>query len=177
MRRTLIVCCLGLVPLFAVAGLAMAGGGESSLSEARAATAAFHDVEAAKAAGYTVELTESRANGGLTDGSCISNKDAAAGGAMGVHMVNPSLVGDGVIDAAHPEALLYEKRNNGTFKLIGVEYVSPDPGHSVFGLSLAPTDVSRFFGAGATLYTLHAWIWKPNPNGIFNAWNSRVTCG
>ena len=99
---------------------------------------------------------------------------------MGVHMVNLPLVGDGVIDPARPEALLYEKRNNGSFKLIGVEYVAPwaegAPAPAVFGQNLVKSDVSRFFGAGAFLYTLHAWIWKPNPGGVFNAWNTRVAC-
>lgn len=25
-------------------------------------------------------------------------------------------------------------------------------------------------------YELHAWIWKWNPRGLFDDWNSRVTC-
>jgi hypothetical protein len=25
-------------------------------------------------------------------------------------------------------------------------------------------------------YSLHAWIWKPNPSGILTPWNPRVSC-
>ena len=25
-------------------------------------------------------------------------------------------------------------------------------------------------------YELHAWIWRPNPSGIFKDWNPKVTC-
>ena len=41
---------------------------------------------------------------------------------MGIHFANGDLVGDGVLDAAHPEALLYEARD-GTLRLLGVEYI------------------------------------------------------
>src|SRR5947209_15083116 len=36
---------------------------------------------------------------------CVSGPDH---GAMGIHYINGTLVGDGEIDAAHPEALIYE---------------------------------------------------------------------
>jgi hypothetical protein len=25
-------------------------------------------------------------------------------------------------------------------------------------------------------YELHAWIWRPNPRGMFDDWNSSVSC-
>ena len=25
-------------------------------------------------------------------------------------------------------------------------------------------------------YELHAWIWRPNPSGIFQNWNPKVSC-
>ena len=25
-------------------------------------------------------------------------------------------------------------------------------------------------------YILHAWVWKPNPSGMFNNWNPDVDC-
>ena len=25
-------------------------------------------------------------------------------------------------------------------------------------------------------YILHAWVWKPNPSGLFNNWNPDVDC-
>ena len=38
------------------------------------------------------------------------------------------------------------------------------------------TDATGFFGTPTFLWTLHVWIWKPNPAGIFESWNTRVTC-
>ena len=104
---------------------------------------------------------------------------------MGVHMVNPGLLFDGgTIDATQPEALVYERRNDGTLKLAAVEYVAFQadvPRPTLFGVPFAPNDGSRFFPASDPhpFWALHAWIWKPNPTpmaGIFAPWNPRVTC-
>jgi hypothetical protein len=73
----------------------------------REATVGFKDVKDAEAAGY-----------GLFHG-CISGPQ---GGAMGIHFVNGNLVGDGELDAQHPEALLYELAG-AKLRLVGVEYV------------------------------------------------------
>ena len=88
MRKRLLIGILVAVPLLGVAGFATAGG-ESSLAEVRDATAAYHDVEAAKHAGYTLELPDVFGN------TCIANLADPAAGAMGVHMVNPGLLFDG----------------------------------------------------------------------------------
>ena len=40
---------------------------------------------------------------------------------MGIHMVNAKRVGDGKLRATEPEALLYEKRSNGTYRFTGVD--------------------------------------------------------
>jgi hypothetical protein len=175
MRKTVLLATLAVTPLIAIgafAGVGIAGNGQSELDTVRAATTAYHDVDVAEqVGGYTYELPEF--NSTVT---CIQNGNE---GAMGIHMVNLGLV-DGTIDPAHPEALLYEKRNDGSMKLIGVEFVAPwsegSTPPTVAGQELKKTDVSRFFGPGAFLYTLHAWIWKPNPNGIFDPWNTRVSC-
>ena len=174
MRRLVVALfVIGLLPL---AGMALAGGGESSLSEARQATAAFHDFEAAQAAGYTVHVVE------LSGATCIAN---GAVGAMGDHFVDGELLlDDGVIDASAPEALVYEQRNDGTFKLVALEYIvfksdweeagntSPP---SLFGRTFDFNDQPNRFGL-PPFYALHAWIWKPNPSGILFAWNPRVSC-
>src|SRR5690242_1063242 len=73
----------------------------------RQATTRFKDVEAAKKAGYA-----------LLHG-CVSGPQE---GAMGIHFANGSIVGDGEVDAQHPEALLYEPKD-GKLQLVGVEYV------------------------------------------------------
>ena len=101
----------------------MAGGGQDDLATVRDATAKYHDIDAAKAAGYITELPQTAAFGG---GTCVAN---GSEGAMGIHMLDTRPDGrlDGTLDPANPEALLYEKRNDGTFKLTGVEYIVAQP--------------------------------------------------
>ena len=65
----------------------------------------FKDVHAAEAAGY-----------GLFHG-CVSGPQE---GAMGIHYTNGTLVADGALDPAQPEALLYEA-TNGALNRAGVE--------------------------------------------------------
>ncbi len=50
---------------------------------------------------------------------CVSGPDH---GAMGVHYINLTLVGDGEIDASRPEAVIYELWQGG-LRLVGVEYI------------------------------------------------------
>ena len=40
---------------------------------------------------------------------------------MGMHFVNFPFVVDGVLDAAHPEIVIYEPQPNGRLKLIGAD--------------------------------------------------------
>lgn len=166
------VLAIAAFPALAITVVASAfGGGQSELSSLRQATAKYHDLQTAIAAGYTVELPQTAAFGG---GTCIAN---GAAGAMGIHMVSPGRI-DGTLDAADPEALLYERRNDGTLKLTGVEYIvagSSQP--ELYGQELADTNLARYGDPGTNVWTLHAWVWKPNPGGMFDPWNSRVTCG
>lgn len=133
----------------------------------RQATTGYQDVKAAETAGY-----------GLFHG-CVSGPNA---GAMGVHYVKGDLVGDGQIDASKPEALIYEDQN-GTMRLVGVEYVviaddwnaknqmPPVLMGQLFNYSGAPNR----YGIPANYY-LHVWAWKANPAGMFADWNSQVSC-
>lgn len=133
----------------------------------RAATERFQDVEAAKAAGY-----------GLFHG-CVSGPQA---GAMGVHFVNGDLVGDGALDAARPEALLYEVRN-GRYELLGVEYVViAEAWHArneappvLMGQLFNYVGSPNRYGIPA-FYELHVWAWKANPAGTFADFNPTVSC-
>lgn len=168
-----VLLVLGLLPL---AGIALAGGGQSGLAGAREATAAYHDIAAADAAGYQVHVAE------LSGATCIAN---GADGAMGDHFVNGALLLDGgVVDASTPEALVYEQRNDGTFKLVALEYIvfkadweaAGNTGKpSLFGQEFDFTDEPNRYGL-PPFYALHAWIWKPNPTGLLKPWNPRVTC-
>lgn len=177
MRKRLTLLLLASIGVLAAGGYAVAaGGGGSSLSGAKAATAAFHDHGAAQAAGYTIHVAE------LSGATCIDN---GAVGAMGDHFVNGSrLVDEGVIDAAAPEALVYERRNNGTFKLVALEYIVfkadwEAAGHTsppeLFGRTFDFTNSPNRYGL-PPFYALHAWVWKPNPSGMLFAWNPRVSC-
>src|SRR4051794_22509050 len=73
----------------------------------RDATRQFLDVNAATASNYQAAF------------GCVSGPDH---GAMGVHYINGSLVGDGEIDGSRPEALIYEP-SEGKMRLVGVEYI------------------------------------------------------
>jgi hypothetical protein len=166
---------LGLVgaSLLAAAGLAAAG---SLLDGAKPATARFHDLDKAMAAGYTFRLPE------LSGKTCIVQPGE---GAMGVHMVNLSLL-DATLDSTAPEALVYEPKNDGSLKLVALEYVvfksAWEAAHgvgaappSMFGRTFDFTNEPNRYGL-PPFYALHAWIWKPNPSGLLYAWNPRVEC-
>ena len=165
-RRLLVLLVL---PALAIAGGAVAAGG--GVSEAAPATARFHDLDKAVAAGWSFRLPD------VTGATCIAQPGE---GGMGVHMVNTSLL-DGTIDAAAPEALVYEERSDGRLKLAAVEYVvfqadwhgAQPP--ELFGRTFDLVPSPNRFGLPA-FYALHAWIWKPNPSGLLSAWNPDVTC-
>jgi hypothetical protein len=169
------VLVIALLPVLAISVVASAfgGGGQSELSGLRQATEKYHDVQAAIAAGYVTELPQTAAFGG---GTCIAN---GAEGAMGIHMLDTRPGGrlDGTLDASDPEALLYEKRNDRTFKLTGVEYIVAGGSQpELYGQDFADTNLARFGNPSTNVWTLHAWVWKPNPDGMFDPWNTRVTC-
>ena len=93
---------------------------------------------------------------------------------MGYHFVNPGLVGPS-FDPLKPQALLYEGGKNGQYKLIGVEYIVIDVGqpHPHFG--------NHPFDVGGTPvpvdhYSLHVWVWKNNPWGMYSPYNPKVSC-
>ena len=175
MRKRLLIAAAVALPLLAMAGYATAGGGQSAVADVRDVTAAYHSLAAAQQAGYVLEL---RTTAGV---ACIA--DPSAGG-MGVHMVDNRPGGrlDGTIEATEPEALVYELRNDGSFKLVAVEYVVDkatwDASHSskpvLFGQEF-DTVTANPFGLDP-FYALHAWVWKPNPSGILTPWNPRVSC-
>jgi hypothetical protein len=111
---------------------------------------------------------------------CVSGPDH---GAMGIHYINGPLVGDGVIDARYPEALIYEPVGHKR-RLVGVEYivdsatwlaahdnVPPQLEGQAFQLVGSP---NRY--ALPPFFELHVWAWRENPNGAFVDWNNRVSC-
>jgi hypothetical protein len=142
------------------------------LTTARDATAAFNDQGSAQAAGYSL----------FTDKDDVACIDQPGQGAMGVHYVNGAFVQAGTIDAARPQAVVYEVQGRGV-RLVALEYVVLKAGwdatHSgppeLFGQTFMTTPDGNRFGLPA-FYSLHAWIWKANPSGLFNMWNPDVSC-
>ncbi|HEY3232260.1 MAG TPA: hypothetical protein VGJ87_23715 [Roseiflexaceae bacterium] len=171
-NKNLLRLGLAALSLVALTSVALASSDSSKpattlVETVRQETARFQDVTAAEAAGY-----------GLFHG-CVSG---AQEGAMGIHFVNGDLVGDGELDALHPEALLYESKN-GNLRLVGVEYVviaeAWDANHQ-----MPPVLMGQLFNyVGGpnryripAFYELHVWAWKSNPSGVFADWNPRVSC-
>jgi hypothetical protein len=112
---------------------------------------------------------------------CVSGGDF---GAMGLHYVNLSLVGDGEIVPEMPEIVLYEPLPDGRMRITGADYLvyaadwdakhphdPPQLGGQLFHLFDSPNR----FGLPA-FYTLHVWAWKDNPVGTFSNWNPNVSC-
>jgi hypothetical protein len=132
------------------------------------------------------EATEQFQNGAGPDYAlvfgCVSGGDF---GAMGMHFLNGKLLGDGEVDANHPEILLYEPLPNGTLRLTGADFLvdaaewDAKPEHKgppeLMGQLFHLFDSPNRFGLPA-FYTLHVWAWKDNPNGTFSNWNPRVSC-
>ena len=139
----------------------------------RDATAPYRDPAAAGPAHYERFL----------DAKGIACIDMPGEGAMGVHYANQALVGDGVIDPAAPEALVYEPGTDGDGRLAAVEYIAVqeqwmathDAPPSLFGQTFALTPSPNRFGLPA-FYSLHAWVWKHNPAGMLEDWNPEVAC-
>lgn len=168
--------------LFAIP-VAAAADGQSDVAAARSATASFHDLATAQAAGYGVRVAD------VNNITCIADPGGAGG--MGVHYLNPSLVpelfdpsADASVNAATPELLVYAPGPDGTQRLVALEYLtikaSWDAQHngvapSLFGQTFNTTLAGNRFGL-PDFYSLHAWIWDPNPTDLFSPWNPRVTC-
>jgi hypothetical protein len=128
----------------------------------------FRDVAQAEAEGY-----------GLLFG-CVSGDEA---GAMGLHYVNTSLIGDDVVDPTRPEIVIYEPMANGRLRLIGADFLifadvwnaKHDAPPQLMGQAFHLFEAPNRFGL-PTFYTLHVWAWKENPTGTFVNWHSKVSC-
>lgn len=134
----------------------------------RESTERYKDVSAAEADGYALQF------------GCVSGPDS---GAMGLHFVNGALVNAGVIDATHPQIVIYEPTSNGSLKLIGADFLvladawdKKNQGPpELMGQLFHYFEFPNRFGLPA-FYTLHVWAWKDNPNGAFVNWHPNVSC-
>ena len=169
-RRDALVIAIAFASLLAIAGTAVAvAAGQGSIASVRAATEKYHSVDAAVADHYGPFYECTDENSGL--------------GAMGQHYVNLDLVLDKVIDPLTPEAVIYEPKPDGSYRLVGVEYVvfqgDWDPAHdappALFGRTFKLVPSPNRYGLDP-FYQLHVWLWRPNPSGMFNDWNPKVSC-
>jgi hypothetical protein len=103
-------------------------------------------------------------------------------GAMGIHFLNPALVGP-VPDPQRPAILLYEPDSRGKLTLVGVEWFVP----LATGVKERPQLFGQAFDGpmeghepllpqGLHHYDLHLWLWKQNPAGLFSPTNPLVKC-
>jgi hypothetical protein len=121
---------------------------------------------------------ENAVEDGYAPGPCVSGPEI---GAMGIHYIKGSLIGDGVVDPATPEALIYEPQPNGALRFVGVEYITlaefwPDPDRpTLAGHLLNFVGAPNRYGLPAFL-EIHVWAWRRNPNGTFVDWNPNVSC-
>jgi len=132
--------------------------GQDEFAEVRDANDKFREVSTAEADGYEEFL------------ECF---DSDAGG-MGQHYVDLAAL-DGDVDAARPEAMVYEVSADGSLELAGVEYIVPnaDPPD---GQTTAPELYGRSFQLVEELniWAMHAWVWTENPDGAFEGFNPNV---
>ena len=126
---------------------------DRELDDVRAATAAYAALDAALDAGYT-------------DIDVVMQN-------MGHHYLNADLL-DATFEVDRPEILVYAPDAGGTMRLVAVEYAVP--------LSLAENAPAGFTSDDDVwdrnetfeLWTLHAWVHRDNPDGVFASHNPEV---
>ena len=134
---------------------------KADVAKLRAATDAFHDLAKAQAAGYPT-----------TTPNCVA--DSTMGG-MGRHYLDRSVY-DEKLDIERPEMLIYAPGADGTYALVGAEFVVP------FRLVPDSATAPRLFGQELhphrqfKYWYLHVWAWTKNKAGLFADWNPAVKC-
>jgi hypothetical protein len=124
------------------------------LQEARAATAKYQNIENAFADGFET-----------TPVVVLPN--------MGYHFRKIANI-DGTFDIKNPEILVYNKDDNGKFVLVAVEYAVPFTFSANAPEGFTGSDDVWDHTTAFGLWTLHAWVWKNNPDGVFAPMNPTV---
>ena len=151
-----------------------AGGVDDNrlLAAMRTATARFHNIDAAFAAGYVDD------GFGCIDAASFG-LDPAVGG-MGFHLINESLHADPETDPMRPDILVYAPAEHGNPKLVALEYEVFRPDWHGAGHTDPPTLLGQLFESfdfeGLQIYGLHVWLWRNNPSGMFQDFNPNVAC-
>lgn len=166
--------------VIAMIGAAVAGGnvlaatGQDDLAVVRQATAQFHDIDAATAAGYELGYVTGAGKRIIT--GCVAHPTA---GVMGYHYFNKALIDDLVVDPLKPEGLVYTSGPQGQLKLVAVEYIVPGPASNPPGPSETPSVLGipmHILVPAVGFYIQHFWVWSHNPAGMFVDWNPRLSC-
>lgn len=152
-RTVSVVVAVATIALIGVPVLAAPGQADpeinEQLAEVRRATSQYHDVEAAEEAGYQL------------DDQCVPG--------MGFHALRVGFDEvDDEVDRLDPEVLVYAPGEDG-LELVAVEYLSSEQDTRLFDRSFDPAH-------GPVPPSLHAWVWRGNPDGVFNPTNPNVTC-
>ncbi len=152
MRRSrvgaLVAAVLTIGAVLAAAVAANAGpNAQAGLGGLRRATARYHDVDKATASRrQDLKL-------------CFDH--------MGQHYADPNTI-DGVVDPLNPEAMVYADDSTGHLRLVAVEWVATQKIDDVI------MHQDLHFNPAVQLWVLHAWIWSPNPDGMFADMNPRI---
>lgn len=172
--RLALVSSLVTAPLFAADSAAInhtaheQAAPSKLVQRVRAGTKQYIDVNAATAAGYGPFL------------GCVAGTDH---GAMGVHYVNGTLLGNLTLDPSQPQALIYEPFK-GKMTLVGVEFILDSASWLAANNNTPPVldgqvftfvDAPNRFNIPA-FFELHVWAWRANPQGAYVDWNNQVTC-
>jgi hypothetical protein len=162
-------------PVAAAHDMAAHGAGlQDELVQVRQATARFHDLDKALEAGY--ELGWVNGSGTRIITGCVAHPTA---GAMGYHYFNEQLMDDLAVDLLQPEVLVYAPGPDGQLRLVAVEWVARGSNSNPPGVSEPPSVLGmpmHILVPQVGFYIMHAWVWEPNPAGMFVDWNPNVTC-
>ena len=167
MRRRFAVVAATISALL-VMGLGLALGADARSDELRtvqSVTARFNSLQQAERAGYVPFYI------------CAEQPGV---GTMGQHYVNFDLVGDPTIDPLQPEALVFEPKADGGYKLVALEWVRVGPQEAtpptVLGHDMLYRTAPNRYGIEPGFYERHYWLYKDNPLGAFEDWNPTVSC-
>jgi hypothetical protein len=177
-RRVVVAILAAMVIGSATAAVASAHGPSGNrwdLVRAAVATARFHSTNQASRAGY----------GPFPEGvplhECISSLDNT--GAMGFHWLNGNNL-TANLDPTKPQVLVYAPDRRGDLHLVALEYVvfqtdwiaaHGNTTPMLFGqMFMATPDNNRY--QIPAFFSLHVWLWKYNPSGLFAPFNPNVSC-
>ena len=148
----------------------------SSLTAVRTALDKYRDPVVAVREGYLSTL------------GCVDYPEGGGGmgvmaykpGGMGVHFLNPALIGP-KLDSLKPQVLIYEPVGD-RLQLVAAEWFVPTAVSSeaptIFGTKLdGPMEGhAPILPVELHHWDLHVWLWKDNPNGLMHSTNSTVKC-